>query len=74
MDDDAVLCTKDTTFELKVAETSNTLLLTPSLSDPNTPGVQLAKQLCVLQYCNDIIMVVTLNIWYNCVYFTIINF
>ena len=38
-DDNAVLCTKDTTFELKVAETSNTLLLTPSLSEPNTAGV-----------------------------------
>ena len=38
-DDNAVVCTKDTTFELKVAETSNTLLLTPSLSNPNTPGM-----------------------------------
>jgi len=37
-DDNAVLCTKDTTFELKVAETSNTLMLTPSLSDPTRPG------------------------------------
>ena len=48
-DDNAVLCTKDTTFELKVAETSNTLLLTPSLSEPNIAGVQLTKLLlCIL--------------------------
>ena len=37
-DDNAVLCTNDKTFELKVAETSNTLLLTPSLSDPTRAG------------------------------------
>ena len=37
-DDNAVLCTKDTTFELKVAETSNTMLLMPSLSDPTRAG------------------------------------
>ncbi len=30
--DDAVLCTKDKTFELRVADTSNMLLLTPSLT------------------------------------------
>ena len=37
-DDNTVLCTNDKTFELKVAETSNTLLLTPSLSDPTRAG------------------------------------
>lgn len=30
--DDAVLCTKDKTFELRAADTSNMLLLTPSLA------------------------------------------
>lgn len=42
-DDNAVLCTKDTTFELKVAETSNTLLLMPSLNDPTKPGDLVCK-------------------------------
>lgn len=49
MEDNAVLCTRDTTYELKVAETSNTLLLTPSLSDPAKPGIQ---SLCC-QCCNN---------------------
>ncbi len=37
--DDAVLCTRDKTFELRVADTSNTLLLAPSLNIP-TPQTQ----------------------------------
>ncbi|XP_065905943.1 sister chromatid cohesion protein DCC1-like isoform X2 [Dysidea avara] len=39
-DDNAVLCTTDTTFELKLAETSNTMLLAPALSDPSQPDFQ----------------------------------
>ena len=34
-DDDAVLCTPDSTHDLRVCETSNTLLLCPTLSYPS---------------------------------------
>ena len=36
--DDAVLCTRDKTFELRVADTSNMLLLAPSLTLPGDHG------------------------------------
>lgn len=36
--DEAVLCTKDKTFEMKAADTSNCLLVTPSLHLPCPQG------------------------------------
>ena len=36
--DDAVLCTGNRTFELKIAETSNALLLSPGLCLPTNPS------------------------------------
>ena len=53
-DDNAVLCTKDTTFELKVAETSNTMLLMPSLSDPTRAGKCLFSVCESMQYLGAI--------------------
>ena len=36
--DEAVMCTERRTYELKLVETSNTLLLAPSLQTPKDPG------------------------------------
>ena len=36
--EEAVLCTEDKTFELRVADTSNALLTVPSLNLPMDPG------------------------------------
>lgn len=37
-DDDTVLCTKNQTYEVKAAETSNALLLLPNLLTPKSQG------------------------------------
>ena len=36
--EDAVLCTDDKTYELRIADTSNALLITPTLILPKDPG------------------------------------
>ena len=36
--DEAVICTTNRTYEVKVVETSNTLLLAPDLLLPKDPG------------------------------------
>ena len=36
--EDAVLCTENDTFDLKLADTSNLMLLTPNACLPRTPG------------------------------------
>ena len=38
LQDDAMLCTEKETFDLKLAETSNTMLLTPNTFLPKTSG------------------------------------
>ena len=49
LQDDAVLCTEKETFNLKLAETSNTMLLTPNTCLPETPGMvwYRLRSLCV---------------------------
>lgn len=37
-DDETVLCTKNQTYEVKAADTSNTLLLLPNLLTPKSQG------------------------------------
>ena len=37
--EDAVLCTDDKTYELRNADTSNALLITPTLALPKDPGM-----------------------------------
>ena len=37
-DENAVLCTNNSTYDLRIGETSNSLLLCPSLLYPNEPG------------------------------------
>ena len=37
-DDDTVMCTKNQTYEVKAADTSNTLLLLPNLLTPKSQG------------------------------------
>jgi len=37
--DEAVLCTRDMTFELRAADTSNSLLIAPSLNLPRPQGI-----------------------------------
>ena len=39
-DEEAVLCTEDKTFELRVADTSNALLVAPSLTLPVDSGME----------------------------------
>ena len=39
LQDDAVLCTEKETFDLKLADTSNTMLLTPNTLLPEMPGI-----------------------------------
>ena len=36
--EEAVLCTDEKTYELRVADTSNALLIVPSLTLPKDPG------------------------------------
>lgn len=48
--EDAVLCTNDTTFELRLADTSNSLLICPSLSYPDSPGVCVWVGVCTINY------------------------
>ena len=45
--DDAVVCTERQTYELKLVETSNTLLLAPSLKTPKDPGKCYGNEVCV---------------------------
>lgn len=45
--DDAMVCTESRTYELKLVETSNTLLLAPSLMTPKDPGMHCGVQCAV---------------------------
>lgn len=53
--DEAVLCTQDKTFEIRVADTSNTLLIAPSLTLPTTTqsGGQCKPDLCTVYFWYD---------------------
>ena len=37
-DDDSVLCTESATYDLRAADTSNSLLIVPELSNPKSNG------------------------------------
>jgi hypothetical protein len=45
--EDAVLCTDDKTFELRIADTSNALLITPTLILPKDIGKSRSIVVCV---------------------------
>ena len=46
-DDEAVLCTRDSTHDLRVCETSNSLLLCPALSYPSNNKTSKSIRVCV---------------------------
>ena len=52
--EDAVLCTDDKTYELRIADTSNALLITPSLTLPKDPGKVLNH--IILSLCQSLII------------------
>ena len=49
--EEAVLCTEDKTFELRSADTSNALLIAPSLALHSDPGTEFCLNIVHLKSC-----------------------
>ena len=54
LQDEAVLCTEKETFDLKLADTSNTLLLTPNTLLPKTPEFECSERIRENEICGCI--------------------